>query len=127
MKREIKFEVMIEALEDAKGHKKGDRLKLTNPIFDRGVGIAFFEIGLKWGIVWQRQFTGLKDKNGGDIYEGDIFHCSGVNYVLRLLNIGGAYTVHKITDETDERFLFHCNEQIEVIGNIYENKELLNK
>jgi uncharacterized phage protein (TIGR01671 family) len=71
------------------------------------------------------QFTGLKDKNGKEIYEGDIFHCNKVNYVLRFLKLGGAYTVHKIEDETDERFLFHCNEQLEVIGNIYENPELL--
>lgn len=71
------------------------------------------------------QYTGLKDKNGVEIFEGDIFHCNNVNYVLRFNQVGGAYTVHKITDEKDERFLFHCNDQIEVIGNIHENSELL--
>jgi len=71
------------------------------------------------------QFTGLTDKNGKDIYDGDIFHCNGINYVLRFLTLGGAYTVHKISDESDERFLHHCNHQIEIIGNIYENPELL--
>jgi len=71
------------------------------------------------------QFTGLKDKNGIEIYQGDIFTCDRVNYILRFLTIGGAYTVHKIIDEIDERFLFHCNDQIEIIGNIYQNPELL--
>lgn len=72
------------------------------------------------------QFTGLKDKNGAEIYEGDIFHCNKVNYILKFNQVGGAYTVHKIGDEKDERFLFHCNDQIEIIGNIHENPELLN-
>jgi len=70
-------------------------------------------------------FTGQKDKNGKEIYEDDIFHCNNVNYVLKYNILGGAYTVHNINDDTDERFLHHCNHQIEVIGNIYENPELL--
>jgi len=75
----------------------------------------------------QEQFTGLKDKNKVDIYENDVFCCNKVNYILRFLTLGGAYTVHKIEDETDERFLHHCNHQIQVIGNIYQNPELLKK
>jgi uncharacterized phage protein (TIGR01671 family) len=78
-------------------------------------------------LVYVHQFTGLKDKNGLDIYQNDIFHCNKVNYVLKYLTCGGAYTVHNIKDDSDERFLHHCNTQIEVIGNIYETPELLNK
>jgi len=71
------------------------------------------------------RFTGLKDKNGKDIYEWDIFHCNGVNYVLKYKTLGRAYTVHNAKNDEDERFLHHCNSAIEIIGNIYENPELL--
>lgn len=82
------------------------------------------------------QFTGLYDKNGKDIYEGDIlrsvkFH-DIVGYVMYDKK-EGAFMFIKIDElmKTELETRCHITERWlnefpkEVIGNIYDNKELL--
>jgi uncharacterized phage protein (TIGR01671 family) len=67
------------------------------------------------------QFTGLLDKNGKKIFEGDIVHFIDGNYQVSWCEIryGGGYCA---ISENNHRQL---TAEIEVIGNIYENPELL--
>lgn len=73
------------------------------------------------------QYTGLKDKNGKEIYEGDII--SGDFFNEKFKTMGEViysehfcfYASKNLSGETP---LFKIN-RIEIIGNIHENPELL--
>ena len=80
------------------------------------------------------QFTGLKDKNGKEIYEGDVVkNCRGYNpdknWIVEIVCEEGVFT-GKIIEDNDMPWMeepteIFTGEHAEVIGNIYENPELL--
>ncbi len=80
--------------------------------------ISPFKSTANWKVM---QYSELKDKHGKEIYEGDLLQ--GINCIMRMdwdstaagwvFNYGIGYNPKQNTDE------------LEVIGNIYENPELL--
>jgi len=68
------------------------------------------------------QFTGLKDKNGKEIYEGDIVKRREVYIVVFDFC---AWMLQRIGEPARFYLNRHPTTEWEVIGNIYENPELL--
>jgi len=111
--REIKFRAWDKEI---KKMRLPERMKHAISLnFNTGI----VEIG-NGGDVEFLQYTGLKDKNGKEIYEGDI--------------LDGGYVVEWETMEDNEMgfgvgigFNVHPDivEDSEVIGNIYENPKLI--
>ena len=71
------------------------------------------------------QYTGLKDKNGKEIYEGDIvIHYSKMHKII--FNAEEARFVLRDDEfELETPFTNNNNKRMEIVGNIYENPELL--
>lgn len=110
MSREIKFRAWFVEDEDM---QDCDKIDLPNKTHHKDV-IAM-------------QYTGLKDKNGKEIYEGDIVIFDNNPKFDSVVKWGdGGF---KITLNKKKGYIFPLNatyaETCEIIGNIYENQELL--
>lgn len=100
--------------------------EIEYPINDDGVTIqrSFDEVNIM-------QSTGLFDKNGIEIFEGDMVRNLGIDYTPIFKNgIYMALNIEKLKLDECNRFFptqFNCvwRDGCVVIGNIYENKELL--
>lgn len=89
------------------------------------IAAVYFDSTIDDKIVWQ-QYTGLKDKNEREIYEGDILQDSDGEWVVKYTSEQTAFIVSSLSDDVDDGLsLGQLDREIEVIGNCFENPELL--
>ena len=101
------------------------RVWLQNMMWEHG---SFdLEIAIKDGGCELMQFTGLTDRNGKEIFEGDVIshkvhpNVRGEVYY----EDGGFFFNHYKEFKTSSLRDWHMGSAMEVLGNIYSNPELL--
>ena len=132
MTREIKFRAWDEVEKDISISFTLDVRGLVE--FGKTRGLVFEDIRYRPGRYILMQYTGLRDRNGKEICEGYILRC----YTKNLQEV--AVSAHKVELPTFYREIWSCKivdgmwlpadegetcDGVEIIGNVWENPELL--
>lgn len=133
--REIKFRAWVKHYGEDEGFMLDLPMSLTHFDCEDGFGailgnkdMVYFEHYEEPPIMELMQFTGLLDRNGVEIYEGDIVRLEWITtYIGKVRFSDGAFSLY-CTDQNMDIVSHLCStyaDRCEVIGNIHKNSELL--
>ena len=131
--RKIKFRAWDKVKKEMVSHDKLFRLDCSNefpfiPLLENGYadrGPFTFDVEIM-------QCTGLKDRNGVDIYEGDIIRTAWPDLLSVVTWDDECARFIGFTIEHERRIVYvgmvdkNNKSAVEIVGNIYENAKLLN-
>ena len=120
MKREIKFRAWLKDVQEM--------IPVHDIKFNGNIGLINTQLAWRmFNEIELMQFTGLHDQNGKEIYEGDICRDEdglGVIYWEKDCWMYG-FVLFDSSYKSDGYMLREMADDCEIIGNIYENHELL--
>ena len=129
--REIKFQILIEISNKDFTKKIVEHYTSLDRLMNGDDSMDYSKVD----IIAKRQFTGLTDRNGVDIYKGDliknqrgrtaevVWHKFTASFDSVFISDDGSAPIGQ-----DKSYGFHnadWKHEIEVIGNIYQNQELI--
>ena len=127
MDRVIKFQFLYKGLPHRAGsdkfcwHKKVYSLE---QLMEKRI-IELSDVHHICELVAKRQFTGLTDKHGVDIYESDLLS-GGENVPERVVVFyNGSFRLADNLNSADQTLVEYTASRLEIIGNIHQHKELL--
>lgn len=124
MKREINLRIRLKMIRDSwSGYSKGDIDTFYFALLNNNYGLLKYPIEFdKWEVVSCDLLTGLDDSRMENIYEGDILKNNFGTYVVEFND--GCFWACNIEEEDNVPLYVH-NQNSEIIGNIHDNKNLI--